>query len=520
MKNKNEPVGNGENLPSDSRLLLILASPKTRKKPAEPPAEKHEAKQTNTMRHFFLPGLRLLLLLSISTVFASCKDDLSDYQTTQEWIYHDMVNYYLFYQDVPDRSQLNFNLSAEDFLLSAASEKDQKNGTCFSHIERANTAARTASTRSALTSAPSFGFEAAIIRDQNNRYYFRVLYIQENSPASEAGLKRGDWIIAVDNKAIGEDGYDRYIAHPDQSHLFTLGSYDGRAFHPTEDLNMPVPRYIYENTLLKTQQIRIGNQNVAYILYNGFEKDEEAFSQFFSELCSGSGIDHIILDLRYNPGGYVNTAQSLCTYLAPAEAIGKPLFSMTYNDKVNRTQTYNLDKNLLKIPQSLSYNNLYIITSSNTASASEIVINCLRPYMQGRLFQVGTNTFGKNIAQTGLTDKTSPGLTLWLTTCYLSNSQGFSDYFNGGLPTDFYVKEDYTGTLGEFATEDDILCRPVFSHIETGSFSGSTAVFLERADPGLETVDCSIDHKLQAAFINPIPVESLTESSQEATENR
>lgn len=461
------------------------------------------------MRTHPFPYRNILLLFSVLTAFPSCKDDLSDYQTTQEWIYHDMVNYYLFYQDVPEKRQLNFSLSAEDFLLSAASEKDKKNGSCFSHIERAQTSARTVSSRSALTSAPSFGFEAAIIRDQNNRYYFRVLYIQENSPASEAGLKRGDWIIAVDNRPIGEDGYNRYIAHPDQSHTFTLGTYNGNEFHPTEDLIMPFPRYIYENTLLKTQQIRIGNQNVAYILYNGFEKDEEAFAQLFSDLHTGAGIDHIILDLRYNPGGYVNTAQSLCTYLAPAQAIGKPLLYMTYNDKVGKTQTYIFDKNLLQIPQSLSYKNLYIITSTHTASASEIVINCLRPYMQGRIFQVGTNTFGKNIAQTGLTDKTSPGITLWLTTCYLSNCNGFSDYFNGGLPTDFYVKENYSGNLGEFATQEDVLCRPVFNHIATGNFSTSASSLPEPERPGLETVDCSLNHKLQAAFINPDPVESL-----------
>lgn len=455
----------------------------------------------------------LLFLLLASLLLPACNhDDLGNYKTTQEWIYHDMVNYYLFYQDVPDRRSLDFSLSAEEFLLSAASERDKKNGSCFSHIERSNGASARVSA-SALSPAPVFGFEAAILRDKDNRYYFRVLYLQENSPAAEAGLKRGDWITAVNGQPIGPDGYDLYIAHPRQSCTFTLSSYTGRTFIPLKTITMPAPRYVEENPLLKTEILKIGNRNVAYILYNGFEQDEDAFADLFSNLLANSPIDHVILDLRYNPGGYVNTAQSLCTYLAPAQDLGKPLFHMTYNDKVNRTQTYNLDAGLLGIPRSLDYGNLYVIATQNTASASEIVINCLRPYMQGRLFHVGSNTYGKNIAQTGLTDKVSPGITLWLTTCYLSNSQGFSDYFNGGLPADYHVEENFSGTLGEFATPDDILCQAVFNHIATGSFATSAAADAGKGTFLLEVEDCSIRHKIQAAFINPVPAEEIPTGS-------
>ena len=101
----------------------------------------------------------------------------------------------------------------------------------------------------------------------------------------------------------------------------------------------------------------------------------------------------IILDLRYNPGGYVSTSQLLSTLLAPQNAMGQTFLNMTYNDKIAKTESYLFEPSLIPGGTPLAYENLYIITSNNTASASEIVINCLRPYLKERLLQVGTATF-------------------------------------------------------------------------------------------------------------------------------
>lgn len=131
------------------------------------------------------------------------------------------------------------------------------------------------------------------------------------------------------------------------------------------------------------------------------------------------------------------------TALAPASAMGQPFLQMTYNDKINKTEVLNFDASLLPGSTTLSYQNLYILTSGNTASASEIIINCLRPYMEGRLYQVGMPTFGKNVAQQLFTNEEAPNIELWLTTTYLSNSQGFYEYYTNGLQPDFEVEENY-----------------------------------------------------------------------------
>ena len=224
-------------------------------------------------------------------------------------------------------------------------------------------------------------------------------------------------------------------------------------------------------------------------MYNEFgNNDTENLKQLFKDIA-GQSVDDIILDLRYNPGGYVNIAQLVSTNLAPQEAIGNVFLKMTHNDKINQTDILNFEQSLLANGSPVNYKNLYVITSSNTASASEIVINCLRPYMAGRLIQVGTATFGKNVAQQLYTDEEkAPMLEFWMTNSLLSNAEDFSDYYTNGLKPDYEIAENFKGELGELGTAQDSLMIPIIKHIETGSF------------PTTETPDAasrSLDEKLR-----------------------
>ena len=140
---------------------------------------------------------------------------------------------------------------------------------------------------------------------------------------------------------------------------------------------MPEPRYVEEQDVLKYGIISAGTRKAFYLLYNEFGESTDALKEVFSQL-NGQQFDDIILDLRYNPGGYVNTSHQLCSALAPATAIGQPFLNMIYNDKINKTETLNFESSSLTGGTSISYQNLYVLTSGNTASASEIVINCLK----------------------------------------------------------------------------------------------------------------------------------------------
>ena len=444
---------------------------------------------------------RLIYGTVISLALMACGEDRSgEYYAliaSKTWIYETMQQNYLFYEDIPAEESLDFFQTPENFLKNAASSRDQKNGTLFSHIDSVNVSR-------ALSSSPTFGYEAALIRTGSGDYAIRVLYTQPGSPAEEAGLKRGDWIIAANNKKIGSGDYSKYVSAPTQSYTFTLGNYNGEGFDTLGVTEIPAPRYIEETNLMKTSFITAGNRTVAYILYNSFGADDtETLQNMFVEIVARQPND-IILDLRYNPGGYVSTSQLLSTLLAPQNAMGQTFLNMTYNDKIAKTESYLFEPSLIPGGTPLAYENLYIITSNNTASASEIVINCLRPYLKERLLQVGTATFGKNVAQSLFTDEQSPQLELWLTTAYLSNAEGFQDYFDNGLQPDYELAENYAGELGELGTAEDMLLAPVFTRMATGSFPAGedTATETTRSNPNVEVTHCSISKKPKLAKNN------------------
>lgn len=425
--------------------------------------------------------------LAISALVSSCGEDRSgEYYAliaTQTWMYETMQQEYLYYQDIPEKKSLNFFNKPSDFLNSMVSSKDKKSGSTFSHIDSVFVTTRSTST------TPTFGFEGTMVRAENGSYGIRVLYTQENSPAEEVGLKRGDLIIAANNKKINSSDLF-YITSPKEAYLFTMGKLNERGFDTLQTVQMPSPRIVENKNIYKSDDImEIAGKRVAYIMYNEFgNNDAENLKQLFKDIA-GQSVDDIILDLRYNPGGYVNIAQLVSTNLAPQEAMGNVFLKMTHNDKINQTDILNFEQSLLANGSPLNYKNLYVITSSNTASASEIVINCLRPYMAGRLIQVGTATFGKNVAQQLYTDEEkAPMLEFWMTNSLLSNAEDFSDYYTNGLNPDYEIAENFKGELGELGTAQDSLMIPIIKHIETGSF------------PTTETPEAasrSIDEKLR-----------------------
>lgn len=424
--------------------------------------------------------------LAISALVSSCGEDRSgEYYaliTTQTWMYETMQQEYLYYQDIPEKKSLNFFNKPSDFLNSMVSSKDKKSGSTFSHIDSVFVTTRSTST------TPTFGFEGTMVRAENGSYGIRVLYTQENSPAEEVGLKRGDLIIAANNKKINSSDLF-YITSPKEAYLFTMGKLNERGFDTLQTVQMPSPRIVENKNIYKSDIMEIAGKRVAYIMYNEFgNNDAENLKLLFKDIA-GQSVDDIILDLRYNPGGYVNIAQLVSTNLAPQEAIGNVFLKMTHNDKINQTDILNFEQSLLANGSPVNYKNLYVITSSNTASASEIVINCLRPYMAGRLIQVGTATFGKNVAQQLYTDEAkAPMLEFWMTNSLLSNAEDFSDYYTSGLKPDYEKAENFKGELGELGTAQDSLMIPIIKHIETGSF------------PTTETPDAasrSLDEKLR-----------------------
>lgn len=409
----------------------------------------------------------------LTTFLLSCGEDRSgEYYAliaSKTWMYETMQQNYLFYEDLPAEDGLDFFDKPADFLTSVASDRDQKNGILFSHIDSVKTS-RTQS------SYPTFGIEGSLVRGTSGNYHYIILYTQPDSPASEVGLKRGDHIFMVDSQKITSSNYTEYFQRPSKAYCYQVARMGESETPDSLEITTPAPRVVEEPSVYLTRNFTTASgKKVFYIMYNSFEITEETeLKNRFAEGLATSPTD-IVLDLRYNPGGYVSTALLLSTMLAPSNAMGQTCFNLIFNDKLNKTENYVFDPTLLQGVSNASFDHLYVLTTENTASASEIIINCLRPYLGDKLIQVGENTFGKNVAQSLFTDAAYPQLEFWLTTSYISNSENYYDYYTDGLEPDYEKSEDLTGYLGELGTEQDSLMVPVLYHMEHGSFPSTTS---------------------------------------------
>ena len=234
-----------------------------------------------------------------------------------------------------------------------------------------------------------------------------VTYTYANSPAEKAGLKRGDVIVTVDGKEMTKDNYQEIIRNGFYGGgTMKLGLETGKTFTITA-VDM------YENPV---QTVRIlqneSGRKVGYLHYTSFTLDScedltEVFRHFVSE-----GIDDLVLDLRYNGGGYVITEEVLASMLAPVKEVeaGSVFSQQIYNpslakeleEEPSRFQTsfrfrsggdY---KDISTAGANPDLPRLYVLVTNSSASASESLVCCLRPYMD--VILIGGQTSGKYCA--------------------------------------------------------------------------------------------------------------------------
>ncbi|WP_261387515.1 S41 family peptidase [Chitinophaga pinensis] len=191
-----------------------------------------------------------------------------------------------------------------------------------------------------------------------------------------------------------------------------------------------------------------------------------------------AGITNLIVDLRYNGGGSVATAEYLDSAIAPASAAGKPMYYYKYNDKL----TADLDGTGLESSVSfpgntggLSLKNVFFITSSHTASASELTLNNLLPYMNVKL--VGDTTYGKpvgfitfNISKYDSTHTKQYLADLYAINFATENANHAGGYYTGIAPDE--PANDYTTIWTRYDNLDKIFN---YIYINTGSFARTSA---------------------------------------------
>ncbi|MGE0621375.1 MAG: S41 family peptidase [Pseudomonadales bacterium] len=296
-----------------------------------------------------------------------------------------------------------------------------------------------------------FGFSLGI--DASGLW--RLMDVYGGSPSDIAGLTRGDTILAVDGTPTAsldpnlestfgpsEIGVTRTlrIRHLDNS------IEDVTLTKAAVDLD-PVPP-------ARVRVFEVSGRMVGYVFFRTFIDDADALlRQAMVSLMDqaaalgGTGIDDLVLDLRYNGGGLVGTAEVLGSLITGRD--GDVFFRYEYNDWV--TTNYgdpNDDVRRFQFEADAlpGLENVYYLTGAATASASELTISGVEPYMS-RSVTVGGRTFGKPVGQWGL-EYCNDSMVLFIVTFRTVNSLGEADYYTG-IPAQCAATDDWDRPLGD-----------------------------------------------------------------------
>ena len=251
------------------------------------------------------------------------------------------------------------------------------------------------------------------LNNQGTEFGIVIEHVYPDSPAEKAGLNRGNIIAKYNGKAITANNLNEAWAdlHYSLSSSITVSIFDLAEQKITETKTISTGSY-KENPVAASMVLELEDgPKVGYLSYLGFE------SAFDSELIDAmrslkdNGAEEMVLDLRLNGGGSVNSSTILGSMLLDASYNDQTyaiLARNTANKKANTTCKITSSYNGQSLPR-LGIKRLYVITTDNTASASEMVISGLRG-LDVEVILIGTTTEGKNCGM-DVTQITRKGVT-------------------------------------------------------------------------------------------------------------
>ncbi|SMP15027.1 S41 family peptidase [Chryseobacterium profundimaris] len=420
------------------------------------------------MKDFFKIQFLWIMLLSAVTVSCNRTDDEAPNfpegttEYTNLWIQDSMRRYYYWADQMPAKP--DYHLPVKDFFKSLLSSQDR-----FSFI--VNTTDPNTYPKSVRN---LFGFDYAILQLSGGEVVTVIKLVLKNSPASNSGLERGMIIKKINGQAITASNAQQLTESISGKTVIelTVGNWQNGSVIDEKNITVYYG-YSQEQPLLSKIFEQNGKKTGYLYMYDFPDGMTSSLKQKFSEFKS-SGIQELILDLRYNYGGSVSSAAALCAMIPPGIS-GDSQFIIYKGNKnggeVKRTfsQQIAYDPGALSFTtlhaNSLGLNKVYVLTSKSTASAAEIVINNLKPYIE--VIQVGEATLGKDMAGFSIEDKRQPKKITWqihpvIYKVFNANTEG--GYVNGISPQ-FAVNEFNSLPVLPLGDPNEALLSSVLSKI-------------------------------------------------------
>ncbi len=426
----------------------------------------------------------LIPALLLSLTFTSCFEDMDDTEQVasaseiNDFIYRGLNFFYLYKADTPELANDAFTSetaknqfiasfdSPESFFSFLKSDQDRFSLLFDDYITLENALGGIS-----LNNGMDFGL--VFYPDDSGNVFGYVRLVLPNTSAEAAGLERGIIFNTIDGTQITENNFNDLLA-PD-TYTIGLATFDGITITPTTDTATLTKEEYTEDPVYMTKTLDVNGIKVGYIMYNGFTSSfDETLNGAFGQL-QAEGATELVLDLRYNGGGSVRTATDLSGMIT-GQFTGQVFYTEQWNtDRQAAYASNGLFTNETRngnTLNSLNLSRLHVLTTGRTASASELVINGLAPYID--VVQVGTNTTGKFQASTILYDAPSPNfsrseanpahtyamLPLIFKT---ANAVGNTDYVDGLFP-DITIEEAYEN-LGELGNINEPLLAAALNNI-------------------------------------------------------
>ncbi len=399
-------------------------------------------------RYFFLAIAGWLLV-------SSCKktsDSVTPINTgpatdldVDNWILDSMKTYYYWTDKIP--ANPNKSLAPADFFKSLLYDYTNTANLARDHFSWIQeSAADLTSSLSGETKTSGMEFKLYTKASGSTDVIGKVIYVLRGSPAEKAGIKRGDIFYKVNGSAITTDNYKTVVYGTSDTNVYTLMTIDDTNKFVETDQTKTVTSTVFQADPVYLDSVyTIKGRTIGYLVYNQFvpgpngskvatydQKIDAIFAKF-----KAAGVNELVLDLRYNPGGYVSSSIQLASLIGKGITSNDTYYRQEWNSAIMKkyssssfvarfvSKANNIGANLSQ---------LYVLTTGGTASASELVINGLKPFMPVKL--IGTATYGKYVGSITISDKTGRikwGMQPIVFKSFNKNNE--SDYYSGFAPT-------------------------------------------------------------------------------------
>jgi carboxyl-terminal processing protease len=317
-----------------------------------------------------------------------------------------------------------------------------------------------------------------------------VQYVEPNSPADKANIKRGDLLIKVDGTKLTIYNYYELISKPSYTATFGAITQQNQLVELTPSAKLAA-KELHNDAVLLDTIYNVGSKKVGYMVYNTFTLDktnslDAALTKFKSE-----NINELVLDMRYNGGGFDSLAIMLASAIGPSANVGKTMYNSTYNsmltylikrDYPNDTEFFTTQ---FKTSQfNLNLQRLFVLTTESTASASELVMYSLSPYID--VVQIGVTTHGKYYGMAVLPcpdEEDGPWVILPIYT-KATNADNSINYLTGLVP-DHVMFDDYDHELGD---KDELMLAKALSIINGNQINAAPGLKSARLNKSMHAI--------------------------------